>query len=305
MVPKQWKERGSVIPLQISHLTKRYGSHLALDDLSLRIEKGTVFGLLGRNGAGKTTAIASMLGLTHKTSGDVQFFGEPLSPRVFDRVAYVPEINALDTWMTPLQHMEFRRRAFSRFDVAFMHALMDRFEIDPARALRKRSKGQRQAVALALAFAQRPDLMILDEPASGLDPVLQRRLLDAVVSAAADGTTIVFSSHHIGQVEQAAERIGVIDKGRLVLEADVDDLRSRRRLVEAYFQTLPDLAPVRERFTSPIEVDGTLVRVYANGDAPEVEAALRALSPVTVAERNMNLEQIFFSAIGASKEYTA
>jgi len=276
-----------MIPLRIDHLTKRYGDQLAVDDLSLSIERGTVFGLIGRNGAGKSSAIASVLGLIRTTSGEVRLFGEPLQPRTFDRIAYVPELNCLDAWMTPLQHVEFRRRCFSRFDVSLMYELMERFEIDPKRALRKRSKGQRQAVALALAFAQRPDLMILDEPASGLDPVLQRRLLDTIVSAAADGVTVLFSSHQIGHVEQAAERIGIIDKGRLALEADVDDLRAQRFVIEAVF------------------ADGRLEQRYVNGDAADVEAQLRGLAPLTVSRRAMSLEQIFFSTIGASKEYRA
>jgi ABC-2 type transport system ATP-binding protein len=276
-----------MIPLHISHLTKRYGNHLAVEDLSLSIAGGTVFGLIGRNGAGKSTAIACVLDLISKTSGQVALFGEPLQPRTFDRIAYVPEINCLDGWMTTRQHIEFRRRCFSRFDRTLMNELIERFNIEPRRALRKLSKGQRQAVALALAFAQRPELMILDEPASGLDPVMQRRLLDTIVRAAADGVTVLFSSHQIGHVEQAAERIAIIDQGRLVLEADVDDLREKRFLVEAIFD------------------DGRLERRYANGDAAAIEAQLRELSPVTVTRRAMNLEQIFLATVGEIKERQA
>ncbi|MBV9269748.1 MAG: ABC transporter ATP-binding protein, partial [Candidatus Eremiobacteraeota bacterium] len=237
-----------MIPLSIAELTKRYGDRLAVDDLSLDIGRGTVFGLLGRNGAGKTTAIACVLGLISKTSGKISLFGERLQPRTFDRIAYVPEMNSLDAWMTTRQHTEFRRRCFSRFDRMLMNELIERFEIESDRTLRKLSKGQRQVVALALAFAQRPDLMILDEPATGLDPVMQSRLLDTIVSTAADGVTVLFSSHQIGHVERAAERIGIIDAGRLVLEADVDDLRASRFIVEAVFG------------------DGHLEQRYANGD---------------------------------------
>ncbi len=286
-------------PLQISHFSKHYGDRYAVEDLSLEIDAGTVFGLIGRNGAGKSTTIACTLGLVRSSAGNIKLFGQALTPQLFERIAYVPEINELDGWMTPLQHAEFRRRCFARFDVAAMHAAMERFEIEPRRAVRKLSKGQRQAVALALAFAQRPDLMILDEPSSGLDPVLQRRLLDHIVSAAADGVTIVFSSHQIGQVEQAAERVGIIDRGKLVLEADVDDLRARRVLIEAYFEQLPNLSALRV----PFDIDGTRVRAYANGDASDVESALRALNPITVAQREMTLEQVFFATIGAGKEY--
>lgn len=273
-----------MIPLRIAHLTKRYGDRVAVDDLSLDIKPGTVFGLLGRNGAGKSTAIACVLGLTSKSSGEVALFGEKLHAKTFDRIAYVPEINGLDGWMTARQHAEFRRRCFSRFDSTLMNELMERFEIEPNRTVRNLSKGQRQAIALALAFAQHSELIILDEPATGLDPVMQRRLLDTIVTAAADGATVVFSSHHIGHVEQAAERIGVLDRGRLVLEADVDDLRAKRFLVEAVFD------------------DGRLEQRYANGDVAAVEAQLRGLAPLTVSRRAMNLEQIFLATIGETKE---
>lgn len=273
-----------MIPLRIRNLSKRYGQQLAVDGLSLEVRAGTVFGLLGRNGAGKSTTIACTLGLSSRTSGDIEIFDQPLQPRTLDRIAYVPEINCLDGWMSTHQHIAFRRRCFSRFDMELMKRLMERFEIQPEQALHKLSKGQRQAVALSLAFAQRPELMVLDEPASGLDPVMQRRLLDAMVSAAADGVSVLFSSHQIGQVEQAAERVAIIERGRLVLESDVDDLRAQRFFVEAVFD------------------DGRLEQRYANGDVAQVEARLRALSPVTVSRRAMNLEQIFFTTIGESKE---
>ncbi len=273
-----------MIPLRIAGLTKRYGRQLAVDNLSLVIEQGTIFGLLGRNGAGKSTTISCVLGLSSTTSGEVALFGQPLQPRTFARIAYVPENNCLDGWMTTRQHVEFRRRSYSRFDRTLMNQLTERFEIDMGRSVNKLSKGQRQAVALAFAFAQRPELMILDEPASGLDPAMQDRLLDTIVGAAADGVTVIFSSHQIGHVEQAAERIAIIDRGRLALEADVDDLRAKRFLVEAVFD------------------DGRLEQRYANGDVAVVEAQLRALSPVTVSRRAMNLKQIFFAAIGETKE---
>jgi ABC-2 type transport system ATP-binding protein len=270
--------------LRIAHLTKRYGEHLAVDDLSLDVERGTVFGLLGRNGAGKSSAIACTLGLIAKTSGEVTLFGKALSPQSLDRIAYVPETDCLDGWMTTSQHATFRRRCFSRFDRSLMSQLIERFEIEPERLLHNVSKGQRQAIALALAFAQRPELLMLDEPATGLDPVLQERLLDTIVTAAADGAMVFFSSHQIGHVERAAERVGIIDRGKLVLEADVDDLRARRFLVEAVF------------------TDGRLEQRYANGDVADVEAQLRALSPVAVSRRAMNLNQIFLATIGETKE---
>lgn len=294
-----------MIPLRIDNLTKCIGRKFILDDVSITLDEGTVFGLIGRNGAGKTTTISCTLGFTKTTSGTIQFFGESLQPKTFDRVAFVPEILAIDGWMTVRQHIEFRRRCFPNFDATAMTKLTERFEIDVRRQVRKMSKGQRQSVALALAFAQRPELMILDEPASGLDPILQRRLLDTIVGAAADGMSIIFSSHQIGHVEQAAERIGILDRGKLVLEADVDELRAQRVVVEAIFEESPAVMNLEGVRPEAIAREGTCLRVYANGNAGAVESQLRALRPLSISRRGMNLEQIFFATVGNAQEYRA
>jgi ABC-2 type transport system ATP-binding protein len=225
--------------LAIEHLTKNYKTVRAVDDLSLEIAPGCTFGLLGRNGAGKTTTISCALGLTRPTAGAVWFDGGALQPEMLADIAYVPETSTLTGWMTLTQHIEYYRRIYKRFDVLRARELVDRFEVPLNRAARKLSKGQQASSALVLAFAQRAELIVLDEPASGLDPYLQLRLLDVIIEAGAEGATVIFSSHQISHLERAAEEVAVMDRGKIVLRGNVDGLRLQhgRSLEEIFLAT--------------------------------------------------------------------
>src|SRR5215472_7355541 len=188
--------------ISVAGLTKKYGSTTAVDDLSFDIAKGSIFGLLGTNGAGKTTTFKCILGLAFPNAGEVRFDGQTLHPELFERLAYVPERSALYDWMTGRDHLELTRRSFRRYDAARAQALLDLFAFDPKKKVKQLSKGQQSALALTLAFAIRPDILVLDEPSSGLDPVHQRRVLDLMIDAAAGGATVLLSPHQIGQVER-------------------------------------------------------------------------------------------------------
>ena len=221
--------------IQISNLRKTYGKYVAVDGFSLEIPAGTVFGLLGPNGAGKTTTFKCMLGLATPTSGTVLYDGKPLAPETFQHLAYVPERSVLYDWMTVAEHVEMERRAFAAFDPARALELLAGFDVDPRKKARQLSKGMRTAVMAAMAFARNAEILILDEPTSGLDPINQRTVLSLIINEAAKGHSVIFSSHQIGQVERAAERIAVLDRGRLVLEGSIDDLKADRKIVEGIF----------------------------------------------------------------------
>jgi ABC-2 type transport system ATP-binding protein len=216
--------------LAFEHLTKSYKTVRAVDDLSLEVLPGCIFGLLGRNGAGKTTTISCALGLTHPDSGAVWFDGRTLQSDTLAGIAYVPETLALAGWMTPREYVEFHRRVYKRFDVLRARELVELFNVPFDRTVRKLSKGQQASIALVLAFAQRADLVFLDEPASGLDPHAQLRLLDVIIQAAAEGTTVMFSSHQIAHIERAAEEVAIIDRGKVVVRGNVDELRLRHKV---------------------------------------------------------------------------
>jgi ABC-2 type transport system ATP-binding protein len=285
--------------IQILDLRKMYGPLAAVDGFSLEVPAGSVYGLLGPNGAGKTTTFKCMLGLLRPTSGEVLYDGKPLVPQTFERIAYVPERSVLYEWMTVAEHVEMTRRAFSGFDPARARELLVQFGVEERKRARALSKGMRTAVMVALAFARNAEILLLDEPTGGLDPVNQRHVLSLMINEAAKGNSVLFSSHQIGQVERAAERIAVMDHGRLVLEGLVDDLKADRKIVEGIF---PDASYTLDGIANDPRVtraDRTerIVRLLVSGGADEIASRLSGSGATGVRVLDLNLEDIFLYAV--------
>ncbi|MDB5029208.1 MAG: transporter ATP-binding protein, partial [Candidatus Eremiobacteraeota bacterium] len=257
---------------------------------------GSVCGLLGRNGAGKTTAFKCLLGFANPDSGEVRFDGDPLSPATFHKLGFVPERPQLYGWLTVAQHLEIVRRSQPRYDAKRASELIATFRLEPRKKAKRLSKGQQTALALIIALAHNPSLLILDEPASGLDPVMQRAVLDLLIDSATAGATIVLSSHQIGQIERAADRVAIMRDGRLVLSGEIDDLRAAAKIVEATFEHgIPALDGL-EGITR-IERAGSSVRVYANGRAQLVATRLSELGGNGVRILDRTLEDLFLDAV--------
>ena len=287
--------------IAIYELTKRYGDVLAVDDLTLEVPDGSICGLLGRNGAGKTTAFKCLLGFARPDRGRVQFDGDSLTPKTFLKLGYVPERPALYCWLTVAQHLELARRSQPRFDRRRAEELVATFRLALKRKAGKLSKGQQAALSLILALGASPSLLVLDEPASGLDPVMQRVVLDLLIEAASGGATVLLSSHQIGQVERAADRIAILREGKLVLSGDLDDLRERSKIVEATFEHgLPDLVP----FAGATRIDraGPSVRVYCNGTAADVARRFDEMGARGVRVLDRSLEELFLDAVATEEE---
>ena len=285
--------------IAIAHLTKRYGAQLAVDDLSLDVAEGSVCGLLGPNGAGKSTTFKCLLALARPTSGTVTIAGAPVGPATFEDLAYVPETSALLEKFSVGEHLEAMRRTYTKFDPARAAELAATFKLDSKKRIGKLSKGQRTAVALVLAFAIRPRVLVLDEPASGLDPIFQRAVLDLIIDASASGASILFSSHQIGQVERAADTIAVLKGGRLVLRGDIDTLKGDEKIVEAIF---PEDAPSPNGLAGDprvrrIERTGRILRLHVTSDAAGIAQKLETLAPRTVDVLDLGLEDIFLGAV--------
>ncbi len=293
--------------LTIAGLRKSYGSVAAVDGIDLEIPKGCVFGLLGPNGAGKSTTFKCVLGLIRASAGRVLFAGAPFSPAALERIAYVPERSVLYDWMSVREHIGYMKNSFTGFDPERARKLLAQFGIgDESKRVRALSKGMRTAVAVALAFARRVDLLLLDEPTSGLDPVNQRSVLNLIINEAAQGTTVVFSSHQIGQVERAADRIAVMQRGRIVLEGIVDDLKAGRKIVEGILPSddfsVNGLA--NDVRIGRLERNGRILRAFVTEQSDDVAARMSALGAQGLRVVDLSLEDIFLDAV-APKVTTA
>lgn len=287
--------------ISVRGLTKKYKNVDAVSDLSFEVTEGSVCGLLGPNGSGKTTTFKCLLGHAHPAAGAILFDGKALEPALFERLAYVPETPALYEWMSAGDHFEAARRAYRAYDVPRERQLIDLFSIDRKMRVRALSKGQKTAVAIAVAFAMRPEIMVLDEPASGLDPVHQRSVLNLIIEAAAGGATILFSSHQIGQVERAADCIVIVQRGRLVLGGSVDDLKADQKVIEATFEReIPALDGINtDPSVSDVMRVGRTVRLTVKGNHDAIALRLQSFGPTSLRVYDQNLEDIFLNAVGA------
>jgi ABC-2 type transport system ATP-binding protein len=251
----------------VRHVTKRYGKTVAVSDLSVDAAYGEIFAFLGSNGAGKSTTLRAIVGLTPPTSGRILIDGGPLIPKTFERVAYVPDASACYGWLTIEDHLTMTQGQFKRYERSRALDLVERFHLNPAKRVKSLSSGQSTALSLVLAFCVRPDIVILDEPMNGLDPGAQRTALDLMVAAAADGAAIVMSSHHVPQVERVADRVAILHQGSLVECGTVDDLVARHAVVEAVtgaerlVQRYPATSVDAESLIAGVEAEGGSARL--------------------------------------------
>ena len=220
--------------IEISDLTRRFGGKAALASVSLSLPRGAVYGLVGANGAGKTTLIRHLLGLLRAQSGSVRIFGlDPVADPVgvLSRIGYLSEENDLPGWMTIDELIRYSRAFYPAWDDAYAEELRRAFGLDPGARIRNLSKGQKARAGLLIALAYRPELLVLDEPSSGLDPIVRRDILGAVLRTIAhEGRTVLFSSHLLEEVEQVADHVTMISLGRIVLSGPLSELRESHRV---------------------------------------------------------------------------
>src|SRR6476619_7254041 len=213
--------------LRTEGLTKRFGPTVALDGLDLQVEQGEVFGFLGPNGAGKSTTVRLLLGLLRPTSGRAWLAGVPASDveRSHRHVGYVPGDVSLWPQLTGAETLELLGNLSGHVDRAYRDELVERLRVDPSLRTRSYSKGNRQKIALVAAFMTRPDVLLLDEPTAGLDPLMEAEFQSVARGAAAAGQTVFLSSHQLDEVEDLCHRVAILRQGRLVEVATLADLR--------------------------------------------------------------------------------
>jgi ABC-2 type transport system ATP-binding protein len=215
--------------IDITDLTRRFGARTALDSVRLSVPRGAVHGLVGANGAGKTTLIKHILGLLRAESGSVRVFGrDPVADPagVLSRIGYLSEENDLPGWMRVEELIRYSRAFYPAWDDAYAEELRRTFALESGAKIKTLSKGQKARAGLLVALAYRPELLVLDEPSSGLDPIVRRDIVGAVIRTVADeGRTVLFSSHLLDEVEQVADHITMISHGKIVLSARLDEIK--------------------------------------------------------------------------------
>jgi ABC-2 type transport system ATP-binding protein len=220
--------------INVSELTRRFGAKTALDAVSVSMPRGAVYGLVGANGAGKTTLIKHILGLLRAQSGSVRVFGlDPVADPVgvLSRIGYLSEENDLPGWMRVDELIRYSRAFRPAWDDDYAEELRQSFALDPAAKIKNLSKGQKARAGMLIALSYRPDLLVLDEPSSGLDPIVRRDILGAIIRTIADeGRTVLFSSHLLDEVEQVADHVTMINRGKIVLSGTLDGIRDAHRV---------------------------------------------------------------------------
>jgi len=294
--------------IEIDQLSRQFGSTLALDDVNLDVPKGTVVGLVGENGAGKTTIIKHVLGLLRAKTGQVAVFGlnpasDPVS--VLSRIGYLSEDRDMPDWMRVDELMRYSAAFFPAWDWKLAQQLAETFDLDAAQKVKTLSRGQRALTGLLVALAHRPELLVLDEPSSGLDPVVRRDILTAIIRTVSDeGRTVLFSSHLLEEVERVSDRVAMMHAGRLVLCDDLDVLLSGHhrltlRFAEAVLEipTLPGALWCTGRLR-----EWTCI---CNGQLDELKRAAVELGAAVIGEESASLEDIFVARVKGIPEEAA
>src|SRR5437762_5053668 len=228
------RSRVSESVISVSELTRRFGATTALDSVSVPLPRGAVYGLVGANGAGKTTLIRHILGLLRAESGSVRVFGlDPVANpvAVLSRIGYLSEENDLPGWMRVDELIRYTSAFYPKWDDAYAEELRQAFALDPAAKIKTLSKGQKARAGLLIALAYRPELLVLDEPSSGLDPIVRRDIVGAVIRTVAhEGRTVLFSSHLLDEVDEVADHVRMINGGKIVLSGRLDEIKSSHRV---------------------------------------------------------------------------
>ncbi len=287
--------------VHIEGVTRRFGATAAMHDVSLAVPRGAVFGLVGVNGAGKTTLIKHVLGLLRARSGRVRVFGlDPVADPVgvLSRVGYLSEDKDLPDWMRVDELLHYNRAFYPNWDDRYAEELRQTFDLDPAKKVGQLSRGQRARAGLLVALAHRPEILVLDEPSSGLDPVVRRDILAAVIRTVSDdGRTVLFSSHLLDEVERVCDHVAMMDRGRIVLCGELDPIKGSYHCLTVRFDTPRSQPPA---LAGALGWKGTEHEWTAvcNGRLDALETQAAEAGARIVARHTPSLDEIFVAQVG-------
>ncbi len=281
--------------LHIENVTKRFGAFTALEDLSMTVPKGSVYGLVGPNGAGKSTVIRLITGVYTPDNGQITMDGQPVyeNTHLKERIGYIPD----EIFYFPSATLEdmrvYYRGLYPKFDDALFERLYEIFNLPKKSPIRRFSKGMQKQAAFHLAICCRPDVLILDEPVDGLDPVMRRQVWSLILSDVAEhGTTVLISSHNLRELEDICDHVGIMNGGRMMLEKSLADMQGSTVKLQLV-GTLPETLDVLHESKS-----GRLSTYIIRGSAAEVTAAVESENPDYFDVLPLSLEEIFIYELG-------
>ena len=281
--------------LEMKHVTKSFDGFKALDDLNLTVPKGSIYGLVGPNGAGKSTAIRILTGVYRPTEGEVSMEGMAIyeNPMTKQRIGYIPD----DIFYFPSATLEDMRKYYKgmypKFDDALFERLYEVFNLPKKGQIRRFSKGMQKQAAFHLAICCRPDVLILDEPVDGLDPVMRRQVWSLILSDVAQHeTTVLISSHNLRELEDICDHVGIMDHGKMLLERSLADMQGNIVKLQIVGDIPENLEVLHE------SASGRLQTIIVRGKAADVEAAVQAMNPTYYDILPLSLEEIFIYELG-------
>jgi ABC-2 type transport system ATP-binding protein len=289
--------------IDVAGLRKDYGPIAAVRGLDLQVPRGSIFGFLGRNGAGKTTTIKVLLGMARPTGGTARVFGlaadtPDASVEIRRRTGFVSEDKELYDYMTVDEIVRFTAGFYPRWRRDLEARYLRALELPAPAKVKTLSRGTRTKLALLLALCRGAELLVLDEPTAGLDPAVTEQVLQALVGHVALGeTTVFFSSHQIAEVEQIADRIAIVDRGRAVLAGALDDLRESFRRVQLVFDREAPQTAFRAPGVARVRRQGRVLTVIASGGAESILDEARALGPISMDVAPVTLKDIFLETV--------
>ena len=281
--------------LEMKNVTKTFGKFKALDDLTMTVPKGSVYGLVGPNGAGKSTAIRLMTGIYRPDSGSVTLEGMPVyeNPVNKVRMGYIPD----EIFYFPSASMEemksFYKGIYPQFDEELYKRLFEVFELPKKGPIRRFSKGMQKQAAFHLSLCTHPEMLILDEPVDGLDPVMRRQVLSLILSdVASNGTTVLISSHNLRELEDICDHVGIMDHGRMLLERSLADMQGSTHKLQMVGEIPAGLEILHESQA------GRLKTLIVRGSAQEITLKVSASAPIYFDVLPLSLEEIFIYELG-------
>lgn len=287
--------------IEVRNVMKEFDGFRALDDMSMTVPTGAVYGLVGPNGAGKSTIIRHLTGIYRQDAGEITIDGAPVfeNPEVKSRIAYIPDDIFYYANASIREMMDFYRSIYPHFDAERFKKLADVFGLDPKRQIRRLSKGMQKQAAFWIAVSLRPEILILDEPVDGLDPVMRRQIWSIIMADVAEnGTTVLVSSHNLRELEDVCDSVGIMNKGKIMIERSLNELQENIVKIQLALpdgESLPEGLDILHKSNT-----GRLQSLIMHGTQEELTEKLQSAHPLFIDAVPLTLEEIFIYELGGA-----